>query len=294
MENNNSQIQYNLDFDAELPSEGNETINPDINETVDYQKEQVKDLLNVFNNDEVFFETVCFKFLSNWVDKGENWENHIFYLNVLSNEWTCTELKLQIDQYWKIEWFNKNDLPGLNNEETNPLQKKLDSVKLLGWLKNDTSERKKFISKLFLKNWVPSKQIAVAEKKDNLKEPETIFQLWMVDKVKRVLYYKYPGNISKNEATVHIKIWNTLFRVSKLKFNIIKPDPRDPDDTDNKIFIKTWKSKGKNKEGYRVSFYDSKLEKWRLIDEHNHAEMERDILESVEHVLINEKYNPYI
>jgi hypothetical protein len=65
MENNNSQIQYNLDFDAELPSEGNETINPDINETVDYQKEQVKDLLNVFNNDEVFFETVCFKFLSN-------------------------------------------------------------------------------------------------------------------------------------------------------------------------------------------------------------------------------------
>lgn len=294
MDQNNIGYQYDLDFNAPLPEELKQDLNPAITETLQTRQEEVQKILENFENNNHFFQTKFFQFSSNWVDKDEAWENHVFYLNVLSWDGVCFELQLQINQYWKIQWYVKEELIQARREEMNPMQVKLDSVKLMSWLNNDTSERKKFVSNLFEKNSISSKKIIRTEKKDKVPEPEQAFYLGTIDKIKKVQYLKYPGNISENSATVHIKIWDTLFRVSKLNFKIIKPDPRDPEDTNYKIFIKHGKSTGKNEKWYRVMYYNKADQRWRKVDEHHFWELEFDIMESVQHVLINPNFNKYL
>jgi hypothetical protein len=64
--------------------------------------------------------------------------------------------------------------------------------------------------------------------KKTLPEPnDTIFLAKTTEGEQNVHYLKYNGNIEKNNASIHIKIWSEVYRVSQIDYTIIEKDPRE-------------------------------------------------------------------
>jgi|TARA_Y100001960_G_C14425573_1_gene705119 hypothetical protein len=65
MDQNNIGYQYDLDFNAPLPEELKQDLNPAITETLQTRQEEVQKILENFENNNHFFQTKFFQFSSN-------------------------------------------------------------------------------------------------------------------------------------------------------------------------------------------------------------------------------------
>lgn len=120
-----------------------------------------------------------------------------------------------------------------------------------------------------------------AKKAKELPEPQDrIFLTRTTIGKEKVDYLKYNGNIERNKASLHFKIWKEVYRVANISYTIHSKDPRD---VESEIAISI-----NNPNNLNIKKFDKN--KWWL--EVNSPEMINGLKDLSYHVLLN--HNPHI